>query len=114
MKKNDCKIKANLLVCNGRIFITANENIQDYIITNDCVIILVVPNESGDNQNVYCYELNGNLRWKIDPTYLIHDSNYYSSIYLSKIDLLQAYNINGIEVTIDISNGHIINNELIK
>lgn len=89
-------------------------DIQDYVIKNDCIVILEDSIKSKSEQNIYCYSVEGKFRWQIPQPDKLHFDNYYTSIYLSEQGSLQAYNKNGIEVTIDERDGSILHKELIK
>ena len=114
MKENSFVIEGNKMLFDGKVFLVFDDIIQDFIISDDSIIVLVDAAKSHNNQNIYCYDFNGKLRWRIPPPDKLHFQNYYTSMYLSEDDFLQAYNINGVEVTVDKQNGNILKKELIK
>ncbi|MES2649396.1 MAG: hypothetical protein V4717_21130 [Bacteroidota bacterium] len=114
MNENTFTVNENKLLLNGQVFVILDENIQDFITTDDSIVILVNADISQNDRNVYCYNFDGKLRWRILPLDKLHFQNYYTSVYLSDEDLLQAYNINGVEVTLDKRDGNFIKKELIK
>lgn len=113
MKKSNYTIQKNRVLCNDNILIVVDDVIKDYIIMDD-IVILVDASKSKSSRNIYCYDFTGKLKWQIAVADRLHCDNYYTSIYLSEQNFLQAYNINGIEVTINKQDGSILKKELIK
>lgn len=111
---NNYNILNNKLYYNDKSLITLNYNIQEYLTIDDLIIILEDSSNSKNEQNIYCYSKNGDFRWRIPPLDKLHFDNYYTSIYITEKGALQAYNKNGVEVTIDKQNGNILQKELIK
>jgi hypothetical protein len=111
---NRYSIEKNKFVRDGEILITIKDDIKDYVIVNDCIIILADSSKSKNDQNIYCYDVGGELIWQIPPVDKLHFDNYYTSVYLSEQGSLQAYNKNGIEITINKQDGNILQKELIK
>ena len=107
-------IKGNCLCHNNSVLLELKENILDFINDADRIYLITDSTASKNSQNVYCSNLNGNLKWIIEAVDPIHHDNYYTSIYLSDAGRLQAFNKNGIEVTIDKHTGRITEKELIK
>jgi hypothetical protein len=103
----------NKLMENGKVIITMPSKIITYIIIDDFLILLVSPKNNIDDRNIYGFDLRGNLKWQIPQPDKLHSENHYISVSLSS-GYLRAYNINGIEVTISVEDGHIITKELIK
>ena len=114
MNNNSFIIQGNKLFHNEKALIVCNAIIQDFIVIDDSIVILVDPNGSQDDQNIYCYQISGKLKWQIPPADKLHHENYYTSVYVSEDASLQAYSINGVEITIDKLNGNILKKELIK
>lgn len=107
-------VLGNKVLCDGMLLFTANAEIIDFLVLEDLVILLLDSNKLRSDRNIFCYGLDTRIKWQIPPTDKLHVENYYTSLYLSDDRRLKAYNVNGIEVTLDKSNGVIINKELIK
>lgn len=107
------EVHANNILFDKKTIATLSEDIQDSLIVSGYIVILVDGKKSNNEQNVYCYDLKGNLRWRIDKVDPLHESNYYTSIYQSDNEL-KAYSKNGIEATINKETGSITKKELIK
>lgn len=114
MKDNNYTLQDNRMLYNSNILFTAKGLIENYIIVSEGIVVLIDSGRSKDSRNVYCYDFNGALKWQIPPADELHFNNYYTSIYCSENKLLQAYNINGIEVTLNEEDGSIVKKELIK
>ena len=101
---------------NDSLLIEAPALIKKFLILNNFVILLIDPNELKDDKNIFCYSLNGQFEWQIRevPKLPSHTRNYYTSIYVNENNDFQAYNLNGVEITINLSNGEIIKKELIR
>ena len=65
-------------------------------------------------RNIYCYNFNGQLKWQVENPDKIYPTNYYTSIYFSDDNKLQAYSKNGVEYTLNEEDGIILKKELIK
>jgi hypothetical protein len=113
MRDNDYTVQKERLLYQGNVLITTEGFISDCL-TSDDIVLLIEGSNTNNSRNIYCYDLNGMLKWQIAPSEQLHFSNYYTSIYFSEHSFLQAYNINGIEVTINKIDGSIIKKELIK
>jgi hypothetical protein len=98
----------------GKALFMTKGFIEKFLILSKGIVVLTVPIDSKDSQNVFCYNISGGLKWRISPSDQLHVNNYYTSIYFSEKNLLQAYNINGIEVTLNEEDGSILKKELIK
>ncbi|WP_157208257.1 hypothetical protein [Mariniflexile maritimum] len=104
----------NNFFINNKLLIEVPALIKNFLIINDLIILLIDSDELKDDKNIICYNLKGKLIWQIGEVSKLHDRNYFTSIYINKNNELQAYNLNGVEVTINIKNGSIIKKELIK
>jgi hypothetical protein len=113
MRDNNYTVQKERLLYQGNVLITTEGVISDYLASDD-IVLLIEGSKSNNSRNIYCYDLNGILKWQIAPLEQLHFNDYYTSIYLSENSSLQAYNISGIEVTIDKIDGSIIKKELIK
>lgn len=113
MNDNNYIIQKDRLIYQGNVLITTDGPISDYL-TLDDIVILTEGSKSNNGRNIYCYDRNGTLKWQIAPSEQLHFNNYYTSIYFSEHLFLQAYNISGIEVTINKIDGSIMKKELIK
>jgi hypothetical protein len=59
--------------------------------------------------------MNGRKKWQIAEPDALHAINYFTSIYISEDkNQLMGYNLNGVDVTINILNGSVLNKELIR
>ncbi|WNM19455.1 hypothetical protein [Flavobacterium capsici] len=96
------------------LLINAPSIIEKFLIVDDIIILLLSSTDLESDRNIYCFDFQGNLIWIISEVTKLHDKNYFTNIYINKNDELMAYNLNGIEVTIDKEKGLIINAELIK
>ena len=114
MKEKNCEIKDDKLLQNEKIIFIAPASIEDFVIKGENIIVLVISNLITGDSNVYCYDFNGELKWQIPPADKLHFTNYYTSIYLSNDNELQAYSKNGVEYTLNERNGSILKKELIK
>jgi hypothetical protein len=86
---------------------------MDYLIINRYIIILTDAADTPNDRNIYCYFENGTFKWQIEASDKLHSRNYYTSIRESENGLI-AYSKNGIEATIDLATGNILDKELIK
>jgi len=114
MEAKNYIIKDDRLLQNEEVLFTAPASIQEVLIIGKYIIVLVTSTQMTGDRNVYCYEFNGNLKWQIENPDKIHSTNYYTSIYLSINNELQAYSKNGVEYTLSVDNGTILKKELIK
>jgi hypothetical protein len=101
------------LFIDGCLFLTAKAKIECCLLDDDLVILLLDGEGFGNDRNIFCYNLNKILKWQIEDPVRLHERNYYTSIYFNG-DILQAYNKNGLEVTINKRSGEILDKELIK
>ena len=85
------------------------------IIFKDIVVVLADPIEKGkrNNENVFGYDLSGELLWQIKDLDLFHENHDYTSIYIQDQDFY-LYNRCGIEVKIDPATGTVLSTELIR
>jgi hypothetical protein len=106
----------NIFYFNDSLLVEAPALITKFLIIKNFVILLIDSNELRDDKNIFCYSLKGQFEWQIRevPKLPSHTRNYYTSIYVNENNDLQAYNLNGVEVTINLSNGEIIKKELIR
>jgi hypothetical protein len=114
MQEKKYIIKDDKLLQNQEVLFTAPALINEFLIKGRNIIVLVSRTQITGDRNVYCYEFNGNLKWQIENPDNIHSTNYYTSIYLSSNNELQAYSKNGVEYTLNEYNGTILKKELIK
>jgi hypothetical protein len=112
MKASELEIKGNRLLLNKDPIIKTDSDIKMYLIIENGIIILT--KEEPNDRNVYCYDLHGNLKWQIPEPDKLHYTNSYTSLYFSSTSELQAYNQNGVEVTLNKEDGSVIKKELIK
>ena len=113
MKESNYTVQKNRVIYNDNTLIVVDDVIKEYIII-DGIVLLLDPSKSKSSRNIYCYDFAGRLKWQIALLDQLHHENYYTSIYLSEQNVLQAYNINGIEITINKQDGSILKKELIK
>jgi hypothetical protein len=114
MEGKNYRIKDDKLLENEEVLFTAPASINEVLIKGRNIIVLVTSTQITGDRNVYCYEFNGNLKWQIENPDNIHSTNYYTSIYLSSNNELQAYSKNGVEYTLNECKGTILKKELIK
>ena len=114
MTENNFRFEKRNIYYNDKILVQVDNDIQDYLLTDNLLIILTDGEQASNDQNVYCYDLTGDFLWQIEDPDHLHSRNYFTSIYLSNKDELQAYNINGVEYTIKKQTGSILRKELIK
>ena len=98
----------------GKILFTTDANIEKFIRLGNNIIVLVKTDEFPSDRNIFCYDKSGRLKWQIPQPDVLISQNYYTSIYLSTNNELKAYNWNGVEVTIDVETGKIVQKALIK
>lgn len=110
----DLKIQDEKLLQGRHVLITAQGRILDYLILGNVIVILTTADNCDTDQNVFGYDLKGNLKWQIPEPDRLHERNFYTAIYLSSNNDLLAFSQNGVEVTIDYQNGSIIKKELVK
>ena len=105
-----------LLFSNDSLLIESPALIKNFLIIKNLVILLIDSNELKDDKNIFCYNLNGKFIWQIKevPILPLHTRNYFTTIYFNEKDGFQAYNLNGVETTINLNNGEIVKKELIK
>lgn len=115
MEQNDkITIDGRKLMSGNKIILEAQANIQEYLILDNVIIILVKGDKLIDDRNIFGYDFNGTVKWQVPKPDLLHKRNYYTSIYLSHNNMLQAYSQSGVEITINKENGTILGKELIK
>lgn len=106
-------IRGPELYKDGFIFLSFPSQIEMFLILANSIVILISHTPSVEDQNVFCYDLSGQLKWQIPKPFQIHAENYFSSIYLNGLDLF-AYSICGVEYHIEKESGQVLNSELIK
>ena len=94
-------------------FITFQYKIENLLVFPTSLIVLLEPDSSMDERNVFCYAFDKSFKWQIPQPASIHGSNYYSSIYITD-DELYAYSVSGVEYHLNVETGEIIKSELIK
>ncbi|MGZ3763805.1 MAG: hypothetical protein ACXVB0_05385 [Mucilaginibacter sp.] len=104
----------NKVIINGHENVSAPAKISQCLVLDEFIILLLDADELGSDANVYCYDIRGIARWVIPQPDLVHERNYYTSIYVRSDLYLYAYNISGIEVKLDYNNGQILRTALIK
>jgi hypothetical protein len=114
MQENYYITQDDKLLYNQDVIFAAPASITEFLIIGENIIVLVTGNQITGDRNIYCYEINGNLKWQVENPDNIHSTNYYTSIYLSNDNELQAYSKNGIEYTLNADNGTFLKKELIK
>lgn len=110
---SEFEITGKNLYYKGNLLLSINNLIKDVLAVDGFIILLLEYNSTDKEANIWCYTYNKEPLWQICEPDKLHDVNYYTSIYL-RDNKLCAYNINGIEVTIDERTGEILNKELIK
>ena len=115
MIEKNFNIIENKLLYNGKQVVTTKSVIEFFLVVSEYELIIVLVNAAKlkSDRNIFCYGFDEELKWQIPEPDKLHNDNYYTSIYLSDGNL-SAYNINGVEVTIDKHNGRILNKQLIK
>jgi hypothetical protein len=107
-------INGNTLFLDHRKLLFTEDNIDKYIVMSGKIIILTNSAISKRKDNVYCYNLSGEILWRIESSSRPIDFfNYYTEIYLKNGEL-KAYNFEGFEFTIDENNGIVLKKEFIK
>ena len=102
----------NIIYKDGECFLSFLSNIQTILVLDKYIVILV-KYSTGNNQNIYCYDLQKNRKWQIPKPVALHSENYFSALYLRDSEIY-AYNINGVEYHLDKDTGNILGTELIK
>jgi hypothetical protein len=114
MEETSYKIQNDKMLRDNKILFSANGKIDSYVVLKNGIVILTDYNSSIELRNVYCYSFNGAFKWQIPPADELHLYNYYTSIYLSNENQLQAFSNNGVEYTLNEENGNVLKKELIK
>jgi hypothetical protein len=114
MKKSNYQIKENQMFYKNQPLFKAKGLIKSFLIVNSGVAVLVKGDEVIGDRNIYFYKFNGQLKWQVEHPDKLHESNYYTAIYLSEDNKLQAYSMNGVEYTLNEEDGRILKKELIK
>lgn len=104
----------NEIFLNNETFIIAEAKVEDCLFFDGAVVVLLNARELKSDQNIVCYSLEREFKWRIPEPSKLHFDNYYTSIYSDDSISLMAYNKNGLEVTIDRLDGSILKSELIK
>lgn len=94
--------------------IHAPAQIKEYLLAGEYVLILVDPKELESDRNLFGYNLQGQICWRIADSPKLHRENYFTGIYLRENNLPYAYCKNGIELLLDEATGAVIKSELIK
>ena len=97
----------------GELFLSLPAIIKSYLIFNNTIVLLVANNPVVGEQNVFCYDILGDLKWQVPKPFKLHSENYFTSIYFQESELY-AYSISGVEYLLDKETGNIINSQLIK
>jgi hypothetical protein len=107
-------MESKVLLENGESIKIPRKVVQSKQLEN-LVIILTDYNENNkvNNENVYCYDVDGNELWQIEDLNLFHEEHYYTSIYFQDSELY-IYNFCGVEVKIVAETGKVLSKELIK
>lgn len=96
------------------LLIDAPSIIENFLVVDNKIVLLLSNRYLQSDRNIYCFDFEGNQCWIISEVTKLHDKNYFTNIYTNEYGVLMAYNLNGIEVTINLDNGSIIKAELIK
>ena len=109
------KIEEGVLYYDDHIFFDDNKDtkVRNALIVDKFIVLLVEPNSLFGDQNIICCNLGKIIIWQIADIVKLQEKNYYTSIYLQD-QKLYGYNINGVEVTIDVNTGNILTKELIR
>ena len=113
MNREKFFIEGNIFFEDNNLLIKTPAKIKNFLVISNLIILLINSDDFKDDRNILCYTLEGKLKWQIEEITKLHFRNYYTSIYLNNNDF-KAYNLNGIEATIDLNTGMILSKELIK
>ena len=110
-----CKIMISKISLENNQLITVPRKVIKSILVGNFVVVLTDSNEAGklNNENVYCYDTEGNELWQIKDLNLFHEEHDYTGIYILDSSLY-IYNRCGVEVKIEVETGKILNIEFIK
>lgn len=114
MEINNYTAQGDQMLYKKQILFTAKGLIKDHLLITDGIVVLIGGSETIEEQNIYCYDFDGRLKWHVANPDKIYPTNYYTSIYLSDDNALQAYSKNGVEYTLNEEDGSILKKELIK
>lgn len=89
------------------------EIIKALLVFKNNIVLLVANSPTVDEQNVFCYDISGHLKWQVPKPVTIHSENYFTSIYFQESELY-AYSISGVEYHLEKETGNIIDSQLIK
>lgn len=104
----------NKVIINGHEHVSAPAKIGQCLVIDEFIILLLDADELRSGANVYCYDIRGMVQWILPQQDNVHERNYYTSIYVLSDLYLYAYNISGIEVKLDFTNGQVLGTEFIK
>jgi len=103
----------NKIIINGHENVVAPANIVNCLALDDFIILLLDHEALNNDDNIYCYDVQGKLEWIVE-SFNWNDSHYFTSIYVLKDLNFYGYSINGIEAKIDFKTGKILSTELVK
>ena len=107
-------MKSTILLENGKSIELPKKALQTKEFEN-FVVVLSDSNEQNklNNENVYCYDFEGNQLWQIADLNLFHEKHDYTSLYIQDSEFY-IYNRCGVEVKIVPETGEVLSKELIK
>jgi hypothetical protein len=114
MDKNIFHNYNNKILFKDTLLIEAPALINDFLIINNLIVLLLDSGDFIDDKNIFCYSFEGKFKWQIAEMPKLHVRNYFTSIYVNENNDLQAYNKNGVEVTINMNDGTFLKKELIR
>lgn len=114
MDKELFTFSKNVILYHDKPLLYAAAHIDKELVLEDSILVLLNTDSLKSDRNIFCYDFKGDLKWQIPEPDKLQANNYYTSIYLTGEGILMAYNINGVEVTIDKQTGAILDKQLIK
>ena len=114
LDKSQYKVNGDKLLFANQTLLKAKGSIENFFILDDVIVILVDGSSLDSDRNIFGFDISGNVKWQIPEPDHLHERNYYTFMYVSESNELQAYSQSGVEVTINKENGNILKKELIK
>lgn len=105
----------NLLYVDNVIIYQFQYDIKEFNVFNDKIIVLLKsPIKQNFNENIFCVDVFGNLKWQIEKTsHIYEDSPYDKIIKISEL-FIEAWNYDSNNYIVDVETGKILSQRFLK
>ena len=111
---NKIKVKGNKLFIFEKLVYTFLYGINNYLIyDNKIIVLLSVPDQVSYNENIFCFNLDGNLLWQVARANEHNKICPFTGISINN-NKFTPYKSCGILCIVDVNTGKILSSEFIK